>query len=111
MRVIRGMYSNARSQVRTSGQYSEEFGVRVGVHQCSVIYPLLFILVLEAPSHEFHTGVPRELLYADDLVLIADSQEECISKFKASKAAMESKGLCVNMKETKFLVSGDQDSL
>ena len=33
-----------------------------------------------------------ELLYADDLVLIADTQEECISMPKAWKAGMESKG-------------------
>ena len=59
----------------------------------------------------FHTSstllcVPLELLYTDDLVLILDTQEECISKLKAWKAGMESKGLCVNMKKTKFLVSG-----
>ena len=106
VRVIQGMYSNARSRVRVNGQYSEEFGVGVGVHQGSVLSPLLFILVLEALSREFRTGVPWELLYADDLVLIADTQEECISKLKAWKTGMESKGLHVNMKKTKFLVSG-----
>ena len=44
----------------------------------SVLSPLLFILVLEALSREFHTGVPWELLYADDLMVIADTLEECI---------------------------------
>ena len=34
------------------------------------------------------------------------TQEECISKLKAWKAGMESKGLLVNMKNTKLLVSG-----
>ena len=33
--------------------------------------------MLEALSHEFRTGVPWEDLYADDLVIIADSLEEC----------------------------------
>ena len=66
-----GMYANARSRVRVNGQYSEEFGV--GVHQGSVLSPLLFILVLEALSQEFRTGVPWELLYADDLAMIADT--------------------------------------
>ena len=74
VRVIQGMYVNARSRVRVNGQYSEEFGVGVGVHQGSVLSPLLFILVLEALSHEFRTGVPWELLYADDLVVIALSR-------------------------------------
>ena len=78
----------------------------VDAHQGSVLSPLLFILVLEALSREFHTGVPWELLYADDLVVIADSLEECISKLRVWKAGMESKGLRVNMKKTKFLISG-----
>ena len=106
VRVIQGMYSNARSRVRVNGQYSEEFSVGVGVHQGSVLSPLLFILVLETLSREFRTGVPWELLYADDLVTIADSLNECVSKLKTWKAGMEGKGLRVNMKKTKFLVSG-----
>ena len=40
-------------------------------------------------------------------MLIADTQVECISKLKAWKAGIESKRLSVNMKKTKFLVSGD----
>ena len=38
-------------------------------------------------------------------MLIADTQKECITKLKAWKAGMESKGLPVNMKKTKFMVS------
>ena len=39
VRAIQGMYSNARSRVRVNGQYSEEFDVKVGVHQglCSAL--------------------------------------------------------------------------
>ena len=99
------MYANARSRVRVNGQCSEEFDVGV-VHQGSVLSPLLFILVLEALSREFRTGVPWELLYADDLIIIADSHEECVSRLKEWKAAMEAKGLHVNMPKTKMLISG-----
>jgi len=74
------MYSNARSRLQINGQYSEEFDMRVGVHQGSVLSPLLFILVLEALSREYRAL--WELLYADDLVVIADSLEECINKLK-----------------------------
>ena len=92
--------------VRVNEQYSKEFGVGVGVHQGSVLSPLLFIMVLEALSREFRIDVPWEILYADDLIIIADSMGECITKLKAWKANMEEKGLRVNMKKTKILVSG-----
>ena len=54
--------------------------MKVGVHQESALSPWLFIIVLEALSHEFRTGVPWVDLYADDLVIIADSLEECVRR-------------------------------
>ena len=106
VRAVQSMYANARSRVRVNGQLSEEFEVKVGVHQGSVLSPLLFIMVLEALSREFRTGVPWELLYADDLVIIANSLEELIARFKAWKDGMEQKGLKVNIPKTVFMISG-----
>ena len=68
--------------------------------------PFAFILVLEPLSRKFRTGVPWKLLYADNLVVMADSLEECIANLKTWKDSMERKGLRVNMKKTKLMVSG-----
>ena len=68
--LVQAMYVNARSQVRVNGSFSDPFDVKVGVHQGSVLSPLLFIIVLEALSREFRTSSPWELLYADDLVIL-----------------------------------------
>ena len=68
VRLVQGMYSNARSHVCVGEGYSEEFEVKVGVHQGSVLSPLLFIIVLEALSREFRCGVPWKDLYADTLL-------------------------------------------
>ena len=38
--LVQGMYSNARSHVHVGEGYSEEFEVKVGVHQCSVLSPV-----------------------------------------------------------------------
>ena len=66
VRLVQGMYANARSRVRVGEGYSEEFEVKVGVHQGSVLSPLLFIIVLEALSREFRspgrTSMPMTLL-------------------------------------------------
>ena len=106
VRLVQSMYTDVRSRVRVGNGYSEEFGVGVGVHQGSVLSPLLFIIVLEALSREFCTGCPWELLYADDLMISAESMEELLVKLKTWKTEMEKKGLRVNMGKTKIMVSG-----
>ena len=60
MRLVQGMYADARSRFRVGEGYSEEFEVKLGVHQGSVLSPLLFIIVLEALSREVRSGVPWE---------------------------------------------------
>ena len=47
-----------------------------------MLSPLLSSIVLEALSAEFRTNVPWELLYADDLALIAESEEKLMDKLK-----------------------------
>ena len=104
--LVQSMYKDVRSRVRVGDGYSQEFGVGVGVHQGSVLSPLLFTIVLEALSREFRTGCPWELLYADDLMISAGSKEELLVKVKTWKTEMEKKGLCVNMGKTKIMESG-----
>ena len=80
--------------------------MKVGVHQGSVLSPLLFIIVLEALSHEFRCWVPWEDLYADDLVIIAEPLEESVRRFLTWKETMEEKGLRVNAGKTKIMICG-----
>ena len=50
MRLVQGMYADAQSHACVGEGYSEEFEMKVSVHQGSVLSPLLFIIVLEALS-------------------------------------------------------------
>ena len=50
VRLVLGIYSNARSRVRVGEGYSEEFEVKVGVHQGSVLSPLFSSLCWK-PCH------------------------------------------------------------
>jgi hypothetical protein len=112
IRTVQSMYSNVRSRVRVGEGFSDEFQVKVGVHQGSVLSPLLFIIVLEALSREFRSGCPWELLYADDLAIVDKSLEALTERLSSWKAGMEGKGLRVNMKKTKVMITGPNlDSL
>ena len=92
--LVQGNYSNARSHVRVGEGYSEEFEVKVGVHQGSVLSPMLFIIVLEALSREFRCGVPWEDHYADDLVIIAESLCQKALDMERSNAGERAESKC-----------------
>src|SRR5206468_1394180 len=79
------------------------FDMKVGVHQGSVLSPLLFIIVLDALSIQSRCGRPWELLYASDLVLIAESEEELLVRLATWKEGLELNGLKVNVAKTKVL--------
>ena len=105
VKFVQTMYVNTKSKVRVNNLYTDEFEVKVGVHQGSVLSPLLFIIVLEALSQEFRTGTPWELLYADDLVISAKSETDLRNRLGRWKRALENKGLRVNVRKTKILIS------
>jgi len=48
------------------------------MRQGSVLSPLLFMIVMEALSREFRATLPLELLYADDLIVIAETEGDLI---------------------------------
>lgn len=106
VRAVMGLYEGSTSRVRFAGGLSEKFPIEVGVHQGSALSPLLFKLVMEEATKSIRKGDPWELLYADDLVLTAESREAVKEMFDAWSSAMELRGLKVNIGKTKLLVSG-----
>jgi len=62
-------------------------------------------LAQEAISREFRVALPWELLYADDLAVIAETEEELIKRLNEWKDNVESKGTRVNMNKTKVMIS------
>ena len=61
----------------------------MGVHQGSVLSPLLFVIVREALSWEVLFGVLLEDFYADDLVIISDMLEECVGRLSHGEEGAE----------------------
>ena len=110
IRLVMMLYNGSRSRIRVAGGLSDEFEIGVGVHQGSVLSPLLFILIMEEATKSCASGGPWELLYADDLVLTAESKTELERKFREWKSHMEDRGLKVNIEKTKFMITGDDEA-
>ena len=55
------------------------------MHQGSALSPLVFVIVIEALSREFRVALPWVLLYADDLVVIAETEDNLIKRLNEWK--------------------------
>jgi len=74
------MYTGAKTLVRTVYGNSKGYEVKVGMHQGSALSSLLFVIVMEAISREFRVALPWELLYSDDLAVIAETEDKLIKR-------------------------------
>ena len=62
VRALMSLYDGAKTRVRVGSVYSEEFKVKVGVCQGSVLSPLLFAIVVDVITQNSKRGVVNELL-------------------------------------------------
>ena len=71
-----------KDEVRVGSRTSEEFWVRVGVHQGSVLSPLIFAIVVNVVTKHAREGLVNEILCADDLVLMSESLDDFRERFQ-----------------------------
>ncbi|XP_073989088.1 uncharacterized protein [Rhodnius prolixus] len=115
---IKSFYRNCRNYVRTSNLSSEVFTTTAGVRQGDSLSPLLFIIfmddILKACQNKtknFQLGYRNlqpvtfsSLIYADDLVLIADSQAKLQHNINVWVEELEKKNMEVNLEKSKTMV-------
>ena len=106
--AVMSMYTGAETVVRTVYVNSNDSEVKVGMHQGSALSPLLFVIAMEAISREFRVALHWELLYADDLVVIAETEEDLIKLLNEWKNNVENRGMRENMNKTNVMISGER---
>ena len=105
VRVIKGLYQDSRTRVQCGAGATEPFPVKVGLYQGSVLSPFLFSFVVDTISEGAKRPLPNDLLYADDLAIVAESDEELQERLVHCQENLENKGLRVNSKKTEVMVS------
>ena len=97
LRVVMSLYQGTETEIRVG---FEKFLVQTGVHQGSVLLPLLFASSVNVITENAREGLRNEIFYTDDLVLMSKSMMNL--KWKET---FESKGRKVSFKKTKVMVS------
>ena len=118
MAAVIAMYEGSSMRVRIDGEVGTAFASSQGVRQGDPMSPLLFGLFIDSLERELDAKLPlvgvdmagqllRLLLYADDLVLLADSAEELQALLNALCEFCQSHALTVNVRKSKALVFND----
>jgi len=112
--LLRNPYAGQEATVRTGHGTTEWFQIRKGVHQGCILSPCLFNLYTEyimrnAGLNEAQAGIKiakrniNNLRYADDIILMAESEEELKSLLMKVKEESEKVGLKLNIQKTKIM--------
>lgn len=103
VRLIQDIYHQSRKQVRCTSGVSSEFLVQYGVHQGSVLSPLLFIIIINHLTKSLMNNLLKTLLFADDIALISDDLTKLQNSLNDWKKALEDNGLKISRKKTEYM--------
>ena len=68
VRVVMSLYEGAKTSIRVGLELSEEFEVKFGVDQGSLLTLLVFAIVVDVVTENVRNCLMSEMLYVNDLV-------------------------------------------
>jgi hypothetical protein len=101
--LIKDMYNNAVTSVRTNDGNTDYFPIKIGLHQGLALSPYLFALVMDEVTRDIQGNIPWCMLFADDVVLVDESQTEVNRKLELWRQTLESKGFKVSRTKTEYM--------
>jgi hypothetical protein len=72
--LIKDMYSNVVTNIRTSDGDTNDFSINIGLHQGLALSPYLFSLVMDEVTRDIQCAIPWCMLFVDDVVLVDESR-------------------------------------
>jgi hypothetical protein len=72
--LIKDMYDNVVTSIRTSDVDTNDFPINIGLHQGSALSPYLFALVMDEVTRDMQGGITWCMLFTDDVVLVDESR-------------------------------------
>jgi hypothetical protein len=104
--LIKDMYDNVVTSVRTSDVDTDDFPIKIGLHQGSALSPYLFALVMDEVTRGIQGDIPWCMLFADDVVLVDDSRTGVNRKLELWRQTLESKGFRLSRTKNEYMMCG-----
>ncbi len=112
LRAVRSLYDRSRSLVRIAGSKSDLFPVHVGLRQGCPLSPVLFIIFMDRISRRsqgpegvgFGEHAISSLLFADDVVVLATSDQDLQHALGRFAAECEAVGMRISASKSEAMV-------
>jgi hypothetical protein len=101
--LIKDMYDNVVTSVRTSDGDTNDFPINIGLHQGSALSPYLFALVMGEVTSDIQGGIPWSMLFADDVILVDESRTEVDQKLELWRRTLEAKCFRLSRSKTEYM--------
>ena len=92
--------------MRSAAGLTEEFEVKVGLHQGSALSPFLFAIIMDMWTKDVRKDAPWDMMFADDVVLCREDREELEASVERWRKVLEERGLKVSGQKTEYLQAG-----
>jgi hypothetical protein len=104
--LIKDMNDNVVTSFWTSDGDTDDFPIKIGLHQGSILSPYLFDLVMDEVTRDIQGDIPWCMLFANDVVLVDDSRTGVNRKLELWRQTLESKGFRLSRTKTEYMRCG-----
>jgi hypothetical protein len=101
--LIKDMYDNVVTSIRTSDRDINDFPINIGLHQGSALSLYLFALVMDEVTRDIQDGIPWCMLFANNVILVDESRTEVDQKLELWRRTLEAKGFSLSRSKTEYM--------
>ena len=107
VKIVKDMYRDSQTAVKSAVGTSMWFNVEVGLHQGSAMSPFLFAIVMDRLTGDIRWEAPWNMMLADDIVIASESREQAEEDLERWRFVLERRGMKVSRSKTEYLCMSD----
>jgi Reverse transcriptase (RNA-dependent DNA polymerase) len=101
--LIKDMYTNIMTSVRTYNGESNAFLIKIGLHQRSALSPYIFTLVMDKVTNDIQRDIFWCILFANNVMLIDESRIKVDQKLELWRHTLKLKYFRLSRTKTEYM--------
>jgi hypothetical protein len=101
--LVKDMYDNVVTSVRTSDGDTNDFPINIWLHQGLALSPYLFALAMDEVIRDIQSGILWCMVFADDVVLVDESRTGVDQKMELWRWTLETKDFRLSRSKMKYM--------